>query len=106
MPPDSFRLRYRKELTTAIKSMVNNRRPVTHKAARAVVPLAVPDTDRDRFVRMVRDELDTSTRGMPSASGFVRWRSVRGEMLPASTRVLKHEMSERKENRRMSLISF
>jgi len=63
VPPDSFRLHYRKELTVAIKSMVNNRRPVTHEAALAVVPLAVPDTDRDRFVRMVLDELDNLYEG-------------------------------------------
>ncbi|OGR24394.1 MAG: cell filamentation protein Fic [Desulfuromonadaceae bacterium GWB2_53_15] len=63
VPPDSFRLRYRKELTSAIKSMVSNHWLVTEEAARLAVPATVPETDRDHFVQMVLDELDNLYEG-------------------------------------------
>jgi fido (protein-threonine AMPylation protein) len=63
VPPDSFRLRYRKELSTAIKAMVTNQRPVAEESVRAVVPAAIPETDRERFERMVLDELDNLYEG-------------------------------------------
>jgi Fic family protein len=63
VPPDSFRLRYRKELTIAIKSMVTNQRPVAEESVLEVVPTTIPETDRERFVRMVLDELDNLYEG-------------------------------------------
>lgn len=63
VPPDSFRLRYRKELTSAIKSMVTNQCPVAEESVRAVVPATILETDSERFVRMVLDELDNLYEG-------------------------------------------
>jgi hypothetical protein len=63
VPPDSFRLRYRKELSSAIKSLVTNQQSVAEESVRAVVPTGIPETDRDHFVRMVLDELDNLYEG-------------------------------------------
>lgn len=84
VPPDSFRLRYRKELTTAIKSLVTSQRPVTEEAAREVVPTAVADTDRDHFVLMMLAELDNLYEGNAIRFGLrplevAAWRAAFGE---------------------------
>jgi hypothetical protein len=83
VPPDSFRLRFRKELTLAIKSMVTNQWPVAEESVRAVVPATIPDTERDRFVRMVLDELDNLYEGNALRFGLrplevVAWREAVG----------------------------
>lgn len=85
MPPDSFRLRYRKELSTAIKSMVSNHHSVVEKSVRSVVPTAIPETDRDRFVRMVLEELDNLYEGNALRFGLrplevAAWREAVGKL--------------------------
>lgn len=81
VPPDALRLRYRKELSAAIKEMVSNQRPVTNEAVRAVVPDAVSETDHDHFVRLVLDELDNLYEGNALRFGLsplevAGWRKV------------------------------
>jgi len=63
VPPDAFRLRYRKELAAAIKEMVSGRRPVTKDEVQAVFPASVPKEEQERFVQMVLDELDNLYEG-------------------------------------------
>jgi hypothetical protein len=63
VPPDSFRLRYRKELSLAIKAMVINTRPLIEEVVVSEIPLEIPESDHARFVRMVLDELDNLYEG-------------------------------------------
>ncbi len=84
VPPDSFRLRFRKELTVAIKAMVTNQRPVTEESVRAVVPAGMPEADREHFVRMVLDELDNLYEGNALRFGLrplevAAWRDAVGK---------------------------
>lgn len=84
VPPDSFRLRYRKELSMAIKSMVTNQGPVAEEPVRAVVPATIPETDRECFVRMVLDELDNLYEGNALRFGLrplevAAWRDAVGK---------------------------
>lgn len=63
VPPDSFRLRYRKELTLAMKAIVNGQKPVAKNAVSEAVPTAVAETDHERFVQMVLEELENLYEG-------------------------------------------
>lgn len=63
VPPDSFRLRYRKELTSAVKAIVINQKPAVSKIVQNVTPPAVAEPDRERFVQMVLDELENLYEG-------------------------------------------
>lgn len=63
VPPDSFRLRYRKELTSAVKAIVINQKPADSKIVQNVTPPAVAEPDRERFVQMVLDELENLYEG-------------------------------------------
>jgi hypothetical protein len=57
VPPDTFRLRYRVALSAAVKAIVTGRQPATEAAVEIVVSPVVPAGERERFVRMVLDEL-------------------------------------------------
>ncbi len=57
VPPDAFRLRYRVALSAAVKAIVTGRQPATEATVKGVVPPAVPIEERERFVRLVLDEL-------------------------------------------------
>jgi hypothetical protein len=88
VPPDAFRLRYRKELTVAIKGIVVNQRPVNDEEVREVIPDAVPETDRGRFVQMVLDELDNLYEGNALRFGLrplevAAWREAVGKWAEA-----------------------
>ncbi len=63
VPPDSFRLRYRKELTLTMKTIVTFQKPATKETVSEAVPAAVTETDRDRFVEMVLEELENLYEG-------------------------------------------
>lgn len=63
VPPDSFRLRYRKELASAIKVIVTSQKPRDSKIVQKVMPPAVAEPDRERFVQMVLDELENLYEG-------------------------------------------
>lgn len=63
VPPDAFRLRYRKELAAAVKIIVANQRAANDETVREVVPNAVSETDRDHFARLVLDELGNLYEG-------------------------------------------
>lgn len=57
VPPDAFRLRYRKELSATIKAFVVSRQPVTEEAIMGFVPKNIPTEETERFMRLVLDEL-------------------------------------------------
>jgi fido (protein-threonine AMPylation protein) len=63
VPPDSFRLRYRKELTSALKAIVISQKPADSKIVQNVTPPAVAEPDRERFVQMVLNELENLYEG-------------------------------------------
>lgn len=81
VPPDSFRLRYRKELTLAIKAIVNGQKPTEKEAVSEAIPAAVTEADRERFVQMVLEELENLYEGNALRFGLrplevVAWREA------------------------------
>jgi len=56
VPPDTFRLRYRAALNEIVAAIIRNTEPATDAVARARVPLAVLQADRERFVGLVLSE--------------------------------------------------
>ena len=56
VPPDTFRLRYRIALNEIVAAMIRNVEPASDATARARMPLAVQDVDRERFVTLVLSE--------------------------------------------------
>jgi fido (protein-threonine AMPylation protein) len=63
VPPDSFRLRYRKELASAINAIVTSQEPADSEIVQKVMPPTVAGSDRERFVQMVLDELENLYEG-------------------------------------------
>ena len=63
VPPDTFRLRYRNELTEAVRSIVRGGRPANKTALRAVMPATVVKKDQPRFVALVLEEFQTLHAG-------------------------------------------
>ena len=56
VPPDTFRLRYRAALNEIVAAIIRHNEPATDATARARMPLAVLDVDRERFVALVLSE--------------------------------------------------
>ena len=56
MQPDSASETYRAALNEIVAAMVRNTDPATDATARARMPLAVLDVDRERFVLLVLSE--------------------------------------------------
>lgn len=56
IPPDTFRLRYRAELTDAVRAIVRGGRPASADAIQAVIPATVADADQVRFLSLIQDE--------------------------------------------------
>jgi len=63
VPPDTFRLRYRNELTEAVRAIVRGRRPANKTAIRAVMPAMVAKKDQPRFVALALEEFKTLHAG-------------------------------------------
>ncbi len=59
IPPDTFRLRYRNELTEAVRAIVNVGKPANKTAVRAVMPKAVAKKDQPRFIELTLEEFKT-----------------------------------------------
>jgi len=83
VPPDTFRLRYRHALSDVISSIVRSGSPADEEAIRAVVPRAVADVDRDRFVVLVLAELRALHGGNAVRFGlrpleFAAWKERQG----------------------------
>ena len=63
IPPDTFRLRYRAELTSAVRAVVRGDLRMTEVSLRSVVPESVADADRARFVTLMQDEFKSLHAG-------------------------------------------
>ena len=63
VPPDTFRLRYRNELTEAVRAIVRGGRPADEAAIRASMPATVVPEDLPRFVALVLEEFKTLHAG-------------------------------------------
>ena len=63
VPPDTFRLRYRNELTEAVRAIVRGGQPANKTALRAVMPTTVVKKDRPRFVALALEEFQTLHAG-------------------------------------------
>ena len=83
VPPDTIRLRYRHALSDVISRIVRSGSPADEEAIRAVVPRAVADVDRDRFVVLVLAELRALHGGNAVRFGlrpleFAAWKERQG----------------------------
>ncbi|EXI77486.1 MAG: Fic/DOC family protein [Candidatus Accumulibacter appositus] len=63
IPPDLFRLRYRAELTEAVRSIVRGGRAASTAAMRAVIPATVAEGDRAKFVALLAEEFKNLHEG-------------------------------------------
>jgi Fic family protein len=63
VPPDTFRLRYRNQLTEVVRAIVRSGEPASEAVIRAATPATVPEADRARFVALVLDEFRTLHQG-------------------------------------------
>jgi hypothetical protein len=59
VPPDTFRLRFRAELTAAVKAIVQGGNSLTQAALARVTPATIKGADRVRFKDLVREEFKT-----------------------------------------------
>jgi hypothetical protein len=79
--PDTFRLRYRAELSDAVKAIVAGLLQATPEAVNSIVPNMVSDDDHDRFIELVLLELSDLHNGNISRfrirpSEFDAWRKA------------------------------
>lgn len=63
IPPDVFRLRYRAELTEAVRAIVRGGQAATPAALGAVIPAQVAAEDRDKFVALLEAEFKSLHQG-------------------------------------------
>ena len=63
VPPDSFRLKYRAELSETVRSIVLNRKPASEANISSAVPPAVTLQDHSRFIALVLKEFETLYEG-------------------------------------------
>lgn len=63
VPPDIFRLRYRKALSEVVTTIVRNGEPATNAIIRARTPAAVAEADKEHFVELTLGEFKTLHAG-------------------------------------------
>ncbi|MBI3481073.1 MAG: Fic family protein [Nitrosomonadales bacterium] len=63
VPPDTFRLRYRKELTETVREIVRGGQPADETAIRSTLPKSVAQEDQSRFVTLAIEEFKTLHSG-------------------------------------------
>ncbi|MDD5056333.1 MAG: Fic family protein [Sideroxydans sp.] len=63
VPPDTFRLRYRNELTETVRTIVRNGKSANKTAVRAAMPKAVAKQDQPRFIELTLEEFKTLHAG-------------------------------------------
>ena len=59
IPPDTFRLRYRAELTETIRAIVKGGKSLDESVIRSAIPTTVAEPDRERFVALIQEEFKT-----------------------------------------------
>ena len=82
VPPDTFRLRYRNELTEAVRAIVRGGQPANKTEIRAAMPATVVKKDQPRFVALVLEEFQTLHAGNAIRFGlrpleFAAWQENR-----------------------------
>ncbi len=80
VPPDTFRLRYRKALGETIKTIVLQLQKPIEKTVKAAIPSEVAEEDRTKFANLVMDEFETLHEGNAIRFGirpleFSNWKS-------------------------------
>ncbi|MFA6969885.1 MAG: Fic family protein [Gallionella sp.] len=83
-PPDTFRLRYRNELTEAVRAIVLGGQPASDTAIRSIMPKAVVPEDQPRFVTLAMEEFKTLHAGNAIRFGlrpleFAAWQERNAE---------------------------
>ena len=63
IPPDTFRLRYRAELTETIRAIVKGGKSLDESVIRSAIPTTVAEPDRERFVALIQEEFKTLHQG-------------------------------------------
>ena len=83
VPPDTFRLRYRAQLTHAMRAVIRGQQPATTDALQAAIPETVTDDDRARFLALMQEEFKNLHEGNAIRFGLrplelVAWKQVFG----------------------------
>jgi len=81
VPPDSFRLKYRNELSEVICTIILSRQPVTNDNISAAMPSSVRQEDREHFIGLVLKEFETLYEGNVARFGirpseFTEWQNA------------------------------
>lgn len=63
IPPDTFRLRYRAELTDAVRTIVRGGQAITESNLFAAIPGSVTDSDQPRFLALLQREFTNLHQG-------------------------------------------
>lgn len=63
LPPDTFRLRYRNELSEVVRTIVRSGKQASDSALRAIMPVTVIIDDQRRFVELALEEFNTLHHG-------------------------------------------
>lgn len=79
VPPDTFRLRYRTEMSEVVRAIIQHAQPATADAIRKVIPANVDNGDSERFVVLVLEEFKAMHAGNAIRFGlrpleFEAWR--------------------------------
>jgi len=84
VPPDTFRLRYRNELTEAVRAIVRGGLPANETAIQAIMPATVTQEDQPRFVALALEEFKALHAGNVIRFGlrpleFAEWQERNAE---------------------------
>lgn len=84
VPPDTFRLRYRVALSEAVRGVIKTGVASEAKAIAPLVPVAVMEADRARFIELVKQELISLHEGNAVRFGLrplevSAWRARQGD---------------------------
>jgi hypothetical protein len=63
VPPDTFRLRYRKALSETVKTMVLQLQTPIEETVKAAIPSEIAEEDHNKFVKLVLDEFKNLHEG-------------------------------------------
>ena len=83
VPPDIFRLRYRSELTEAVRAIVRSGHPASAAAILSAIPAKVAEDDRAKFSTLVEEEFKNLHQGNAIRFGlgpleFAAWKTESG----------------------------
>ncbi|TAJ77583.1 MAG: Fic family protein [Gallionellaceae bacterium] len=84
VPPDTFRLRYRNELSEVVRAIVRGAQPANEARLRPIMPDTIAPEDQPRFVALAMDEFKTLHAGNAIRFGlrpleFAAWQRENAE---------------------------